>query len=113
MNINEIAARMGLSYVFNPESRIRPFIKGGLNLSWNTGMKEKNVDYKYKIKDDMPVSYGTGDIEHGKGLKAGIYLGAGIDISHIRLSAFWKKAFGGNDGLNENSCGVLTAAYIF
>ena len=113
MNINEIAARMGLSYVFNPESRIRPFVKGGLNLSWNTGMKEKNVDYKYKIKDDMPVSYGTGDIEHSKGLKAGIYLGAGIDISHIRLSAFWKKAFGGNDGLNENGCGVLTAAYIF
>ena len=113
MTLNELAARIGLSYVFNPDSRIRPFIKGGLSLSWNTGMKEKNIDYKYKMDDNMPVSYGTGDMDHGKGSKAGIYLGAGVDISHIRLSAFWKKAFGGKEGLNEKSCGVLTAAYIF
>lgn len=113
MTINEIAARIGLWYVFNPDSRIKPFIMGGLSFSWNTGMKEKNVDYKYKMDYNMPVSYGTGDIEHGKGAKAGIYLGAGVDISHIRISAFWKKAFGGKEGLNENSCGVLTAAYLF
>ena len=111
MTLNEIAARIGLSYVFNPDSRIMPFIKGGLNLSWNTGMKEKALDYKYRIDESKPVTYGTGDMDHGKGAKAGIYLGAGVDISHIRISAFWKKAFGGR--LNEKSCGVLTAAYIF
>ena len=113
MILNEIGARAGLNYKFNPDSRITPFVIGGLNFSWNTGMKEKNVDYKYKIDYNMPVSYGTGEIEHGKGLKAGIYLGAGVDISHIRISGFWKIAFGGKEGLSEKSCGVLTAAYIF
>ena len=113
MTLNEIAARVGLSYVFCPDSRIKPFLKGGLNFSWNANMKEKNVDYKFKMDYDSQVSYGTGDLEYSKGAGAGIYLGAGIDISHIRISALWKKAFGGKDGLNEKNCGILTAAYIF
>ena len=113
ITLDEIAARVGLSYVFCPDSRIKPFIKGGLNFSWNTNMKEKNVDYKYKMNYDSQVSYGTGDLEYSKGAGAGIYLGAGVDISHIRISAFWKKALGGKDGLNEKNSGILTAAYIF
>lgn len=113
MTINELAARIGLCYMFRPDCCIKPFIKGGLNLSWDTPLKEKNVDYKYKINNDMPVSQGTGDLNHGKETKAGIYLGAGVDISHFRISAFWKKAFDGNNGLNEKNCGILTAAYLF
>ena len=113
MTIDELAARIGLNYVFSPDSRIRPFIMGGVNLSWNMNMKEKNVDYKYKLTYDSPVSYGNGELEYGKGGKADIYLEAGVDISHIRISALWRKTMGGKDGLKEKNCGILAVAYLF
>lgn len=113
MAVDELAVRLGVSHVFSQESRIRPFIRGGINLSWNLSMKEKNVSYKYKIDDDSDVSYRVGDIDHGGQMGVGVYLGGGVDISHVRISATWKKAWGGKDGLNEKSCAFLTAAYLF
>lgn len=113
MLIDELGARIGLNYVFSPDRHIRPFIKGGINLLWNMNMKEKNVDFKYKVAYNSPVSYGNGELDYGKGAKAGIYLGAGVDISHIRISALWRKSLGGKDGLNEKNCGILAVAYIF
>lgn len=113
MTLGELAARIGVSHVFTPDSRIRPFIRGGFNFSWNSGMKEKNVSYKYKMDDDSQVSYRVGDVDHGSQTSIGIYLGGGVDISHFRISASWKKAWGGKDGLNEKSSGILTAAWLF
>ena len=113
MTINEVAARIGLNYIFSPDRRIRPFIKGGLLLSWNMNMNEKNLDFKYKKDYESPVSYGNGKLDYGIGTKAGIYLGAGVDISHIRISALWRKALGGKDGFKEKNCGILAIAYIF
>ena len=113
MTLGELAARIGVSHVFSPDSRIRPFIRGGFNFSWNSGMKEKNVSYKYKMDDDSQVSYRVGDVDHGSQTSIGIYLGGGVDISHFRISASWKKAWGGKDGLNEKSSIILTAAWLF
>lgn len=113
MTIDEVAARIGLNYVFSPDRRIKPFIKGGLILSWNMNMKEKNVDFKYKKDYEGPVSYGNGKLDYDIGTKAGIYLGAGVDINHIRINALWRRSIGGKDGLKEKSCVTLAVAYIF
>lgn len=113
MSVNEWAGRIGVTHVFSPDNLIKPFVRGGLHLSWNTGMKEKNISYRYKRDDKSPVSEGICDLDHGKGGKVGIYLGAGVDISHIRISASWKKALTGKDGLKEKQCGILTVAYLF
>lgn len=113
MTTDELAVRIGISHVFSPDSRIKPFVKGGLNFTLNSGMKEKKISYKYKMTDDSQVSYSVGTVDHGKETKVGIYLGAGVDINHIRISASWKKAWGGKNGLNEKNCGILTVAYLF
>jgi hypothetical protein len=65
------------------------------------------------MTDDSQVSYSVGTVDHGKETKVGIYLGAGVDINHIHISASWKKAWGGKNGLNEKNCGILTVAYLF
>lgn len=113
MSIDELAARIGVRHVFSPDSRVKPFIMCGLNFSWCSGMKEKNVSFRYKTDDDSQVSSNVYDANHGTEMKIGVYLGAGVDISHFRISASWKKAWGGKNGLDEKSCGFLTAAYLF
>lgn len=113
MCIDELAARIGMRHMFCPDSRVKPFIKYGLNFSWSSGMKEKKVSVKYKIDDDSQVSNKIDDVNHGSEMKIGAYLGAGVDISHFRISASWKKAWGGKNGLDEKSCGLLTVAYLF
>lgn len=113
VSVNELAARIGARHVFSSDSRINPFVCAGLLFSWNTGMKEKNIDYRFKRDEHSQVSLGTCDWDHGKGVKAGIYLGAGVDISYFRIGASWKKAFGGKDDLKEKHCGILTVAYLF
>ena len=55
----------------------------------------------------------TGDLVFDNELRAGIYLGAGIDIGHIRINALWKKAKSSFNCLNEKGCGILTIAYLF
>lgn len=111
LTTNELAGRIGISYVFCPEARIKPFLQGGLNISLHTGMKEENVSYKYRIDSNTEVINRVGTMDHGKATKLGIYLGGGIDISHIRISAMWRKAMGG--GAIEKGCGILSAAYLF
>lgn len=113
LSINEMACRVGIRYMFSPESSIKPFIMAGLHLAWNMGMKEENVSYRYRNYDNSVVSQGVIDLDHGNQMKGGIYLGAGVDISHIRINAFWKKAMGGKEGPNEKNCGILTLAYLF
>lgn len=113
MSVNEWAGRIGLSHVFSPDRRITPFVKGGLLFSGNMGMKEKNVEYKHRQGDNGQVTEGVLDMDHGNGMKVGIYLGAGVDISCIRISASWKNAWGGKEGLKEKSSGILTIAYLF
>ena len=111
MSINELAARFGVSYMFCPGSRVRPFIRGGFHLAWNMGIKEENVIFKYD--DGVTVQKKTGDLIFENGMRGGIYLGAGVDIYHIRISALWKKAKNAYNGLNEKNCGILTIAYLF
>ena len=113
MSVDELAARLGVRHVFSSDSRISPFIRAGINLSWNLAMKEKDVSYKYKIDDDSQVSYRVGDLDHGGQMGVGVYLGGGVDISHFRISASWKKSWGGKDGMDEKSSGILTAAWLF
>ena len=55
----------------------------------------------------------TGDLVFDNELRCGIYLGAGVDISHIRISALWKKSGSSYNGLDEKGCGILTVAYLF
>jgi hypothetical protein len=113
--LNELTGRIGIKYTFAPESRIKPFINGGVLFSWNIVMKEENVLCRYKLDTsaDLPLTQKNLDLDYGKGAKAGIYLGGGVDISHFRLSAAWKKTFGSNGGVKENGCVTLTAAYLF
>ena len=112
MTINELTGHIGLIYIFSPKSRIRPFLRGGLLFSWNTTMKEENVFYRYKTDhydSNSPVSEGICELDYGKGSRGSVYLGAGVDISHIRLGAFWKKT----EGMKKTGCGTLTIAYLF
>lgn len=111
MSIDELAARMGISYTFSSSGRIKPFIKGGLHLAWNMGIKEKNVRFRYS--DGLTVVEKTDNLNYGQEMRCGVYLGAGADIGHIRISALWKKANSGNDRLNEKNCGILSVAYLF
>lgn len=116
LTINELSGRIGLKYALSSESHIKPFINGGILFSWNMGIKEENVYYRYKIDSydsALPVSEGVCELDYGKGARGGIYLGAGIDISHIRICAFWKKSLGGNNGVKDKGSATLTAAYIF
>ncbi len=111
MSIDELAARMGVAYMFCPASRVRPFIKGGLHLAWNMGIKEKDV--RFKTSDRQTVVEKTGDLVYDNETRIGFYLGGGVDIGHIRVSALWKKAKSSYDGLDEKGCGILTVAYLF
>ena len=111
MSIDELAARIGVSYVFCPEGRVRPFIKGGLHLAWNTGIKAKDVRIKYY--DGKTAQEKTADLVFESETWGGIYLGAGADIGRIRVSALWKKARSSYKGLDEKGCGILTVAYLF
>lgn len=111
LTINELTGRLGLNYVFCPDSRIKPFVNGGFILSWNIKTKEENVFYVSSATYDGPGSHGFSNLDHGRGSKFGIYLGTGVDISHIRISASYRKALGGNGGLK--GCATLSAAYIF
>ena len=110
MKANEFAARIGIKYAFCPDSRIRPFIMGGLHSAWNTGLKEEDVTFRYE--NDGKAQQKTGDILFDNETRLGIYLGAGVDIGHIRVSALWKKAGSNSSGLNEKGCGILTVAYL-
>ena len=110
MSIDELAARIGIGYVFCPDSRVRPFIKGGLHMAWNMGIKEKNVRFKYY--DGQTAQEKTGDLIYDSETRLGIYLGAGVDIGHLRVSAMWKKAGSNFNGLDEKGCGILTVAYL-
>ena len=111
MSVNEVAARFGASYAFTHDSRIKPYIKGGLHLSWNSGMKEKNAAFKYEFSEEIRLT--TGDLVYDNELRCGFYLGAGVDIGRIRINALWKKAKSGNNALEEKGCGILTVAYLF
>ncbi len=111
MSTDELAARIGLGYVFCPDSRVRPFIMGGLHMAWNTGIKEKDVRFKYY--DGQAAQEKTGDLVYDSETRLGIYLGAGVDIGHIRVSTMWKKAGSNFNGLDEKGCGMLTVAYLF
>ena len=111
MSIDELAARIGACYAFCPGSRIKPFIKGGLHLAWNMDIKEENVRFRHS--DQQTVVEKTGDLLFDNELRCGVYLGVGVDIGHIRVSALWKKAKSGYDGLDEKGCGILTVAYLF
>jgi hypothetical protein len=110
MSIDELAARIGIGYVFCPDSRVKPFIKGGLHMAWNMGIKEKNVRFKYY--DGQTAQEKTGDLIYDSETRLGIYLGAGVDIGHLRVSAMWKKAGSNFNGLDEKGCGILTVAYL-
>ena len=110
MKANEFAARIGIKYTFCPDSRIRPFIMGGLHSAWNTGLKEEDVTFRYE--NDGKAQQKTGDILFDNETRLGIYLGAGVDIGHIRVSTLWKKAGSNSSGLNEKGCGILTVAYL-
>ena len=111
MYVNEVAARFGACYAFTHNTRIRPYVKGGLHLAWNSGMKEKNVTYKYDFAGEIRPT--TGDLVFDNELRCGIYLGAGVDINRIRINAMWKKASSNYNGLDEKGCGILTVAYLF
>ena len=111
MYVNEVAARFGACYAFTHNTRIRPYVKGGLHLAWNSGMKEKNVTYKYDFAGEIRPT--TGDLVFDNELRCGIYLGAGVDINRIRINALWKKASSNYNGLDEKGCGILTVAYLF
>lgn len=116
MSIDELAARMGVAYMFCPASRVRPFIKGGLHLAWNMGIKEKDVRFKTSDRQtvvETTVVEKTGDLVYANETRIGFYLGGGVDIGHIRVSALWKKAKSSYDGLDEKGCGILTVAYLF
>ena len=112
MSVNEIAARFGASYAFTHGTGIKPYIKGGLHLAWNSGIKEKNVVFMYDYHGGEPQKT-TGDLVYDNELRAGIYLGAGVDIGQIRINALWKKAKSSFNCLNEKGCGILTIAYLF
>jgi hypothetical protein len=75
------------------------------------GIKEENVRFRYS--DGLTVVEKTDNLNYGQEMRCGVYLGAGADIGHIRISALWKKANSGNDRLNEKNCGILTVAYLF
>ena len=111
MYANELAARFGACYAFTNNTRIRPYVKGGLHLAWNSGMKEKDVTFKYDFAGEIRPT--TGDLVFDNELRCGIYLGAGVDINHIRINAMWKKAGSNYNGLDEKGCGILTVAYLF
>ena len=111
MYTNEMAARFGACYAFTHDSRIKPYIKVGLHLAWNSGMKEKDAVFMYKYGEDIRQT--TGDLVFDNELRCGIYLGAGVDINHIRINALWKKAGSNYNGLDEKGCGILTVAYLF
>ena len=111
MTVSELALRFGASYAFCHDCRIRPYVKGGLHLAWNSGMKEKDAAFRYDYGGDVRQT--TGDLKYDNELRCGIYLGAGADVGRIRISALWKKAKSSYDGLNEKNCGILTIAYLF
>ena len=83
---------------------------GGLHSAWNTGLKEEDVTFRYE--NDGKAQQKTGDILFDNETRLGIYLGAGVDIGHIRVSTLWKKAGSNSSGLNEKGCGILTVAYL-
>ena len=112
MSTNEIALRFGASYAFSHNRRFIPYIKGGLHIAWNSAIKEKNVVFMYDYHGGEPQKT-TGDLVFDNELRAGIYLGAGIDIGHIRINALWKKAKSSFNCLNEKGCVILTIAYLF
>ena len=111
MSVNELAARFGACYAFSHNSRIKPYIKGGLHLAWNSGIKEEKAVFKYDY--DGEIIQTTGDLIYDNELRCGIYIGAGADIGRIRISALWKKAGSDYNGLDEKGCGILTVAYLF
>ena len=112
MSANEIAVRFGASYAFSHSGRIIPYVKGGLHLAWNSGIKEKNVVFMHD-NYSRQIEKTTGDLVYDNELRGGIYLGAGADIGHIRVNALWKKAKSSFNCLNEKGCGILTIAYLF
>ncbi len=77
MTVSELALRFGASYAFCHDCRIRPYVKGGLHLAWNSGMKEKDAAFRYDYGGDVRQT--TGDLKYDNELRCGIYLGAGAD----------------------------------
>ena len=105
-----LVAPIGVKYAFLPASCIRPFIMGGLHMAWNMGMKETDVTFRHS--DDLTAKEVTGNLLFNNETRLGVYLGAGVDLGHVRISAVWKKAGSNSSGVNEKGCVMLTAAYL-
>ena len=109
----EIALRLGIAYMFSPEARVRPYLKSGLTLAYHPSLSEKEIAIEY-YGQSVAKFTDVGDINYRRCTRAGVYLGAGLDISHIRLSATYDFTFW-IDGTKCNNAGLLlaTAAYLF
>ena len=110
MSTNELAGRIGLGYNFCPDSYIRPFVRGGLHMARNSEIKEKEARFRYD--QNQKIEDKTGDLLFDNETRFGLYLGAGVDIGHIRVSGIWKKAWSNSNGLDEKSCVIVSAAYV-
>ena len=110
---NEIALRLGVAYMFSPEARIRPYLKGGLTYAYHLSMKEKEIAIEYYGQSVRKYT-AVGDIDYGRCTRAGLYIGAGVDISQFRVSASYDGLFW-IDGTKCNNAGILSTsvAYLF
>ena len=110
--IDEWACRLGVSYHFCPEAKIKPYLKGGFKFMLNSKSTEQDVVYERSSVNGRTTS--SGDLEWGWEMHSGIYIGAGIDISHLRISATYNKTLDkANNGVSETGSLFLTAAYLF
>lgn len=109
----EIALRLGVAYMFSPEAKVKPYLKGGLTLAYHLSLSEKDIAVERQGQSVEKYTL-VGDIDYSRGTRAGLYLGAGLDISHIRLSATYDFLFW-IDGTKCDNTGLLlaTAAYLF
>ena len=109
----EIALRLGVAYMFSPEAKVKPYLKGGLTLAYHLSLSEKDIAVERQGQSVEKYTL-VGDIDYNRGTRAGLYLGAGLDISHIRLSATYDFLFW-IDGTKCDNTGLLlaTAAYLF
>lgn len=96
MKCSELALRLGVGYVFNPERNVNPFVVGGFSICHHISLEEVNRVIEYRDGINNPLT--KHDMDYGSVTYLGIYAEAGVNISHVRLSARYNQPFGGKDG---------------
>ncbi|MBR1505398.1 MAG: hypothetical protein IJ614_04750 [Prevotella sp.] len=112
MKCTELALNMGIGYLFAPESKVKPFLVGGLSVRHQMSVSEKNRATDYYDNILHVISYAK-DLDYKAASYLGLYVGGGLNVGHLRLSATYSLPFGSGDGPTIKGSLLVGAAYRF